>query len=322
MTAQTQQGHDDLVHGRCDGSTIAACCPPGPDNSKEKTMKPSAIRKKVSTAYARAIKAAKPACCGSPGCCTGAPAAPLAELGTYQPAEIRGHQAAAASSFGCGNPLAFSGVKAGETVLDLGSGAGFDLLLAGEKVGPAGRVIGVDMTAAMIDTARRHIKAAGAANIEVRLGLIEELPVATASVDWVISNCVINLSPEKEKVFGEIARVLKPGGRMRIADIVVEELPAELRRHQGLYHACVAGAVSEAQYLAGLAAAGLTEIKVEERLVYDASQLGLLFGEAPAGLLELFDDLPAAERPATIAGLLAAVAGKVWSARISARKPL
>jgi SAM-dependent methyltransferase len=285
-------------------------------------MKANEIREKVSKAYSKAIKAVTPSCCGPQSCCTPESPMAIAELGTYGQDEIKAHQAAASSSFGCGNPLAFSDVKKGETVLDLGSGAGFDLLIASEKVGPTGKVIGVDMTEAMIDKARQNIKAAGVENIEVRYGLIEELPVETASVDWVISNCVINLSPEKPAVFSEIARVLKPDGRMRISDIVVEELPAELREHQGLYNSCIGGAVSEEEYLAGLAAAGLTEIKVEERFVYDAAQIKAIFADQQAGLIDLFDDLPEQERQETIARLITAAAGKVWSAKISAKKPL
>lgn len=283
-------------------------------------MKANDIRNKVSSAYARAIKAVKPSCCGPQSCCGPDSSTSIAELGTYNPAEIKAHEAAASSSFGCGNPLAFSEVKEGETILDLGSGAGFDLLIAAEKVGPAGKVIGVDMTEAMIDRARENIKAAGADNIEIRYGLIEELPVDTGSVDWVISNCVINLSPEKPKVFKEISRVLKPGGRMRISDIVVDELPKELRQHQGLYNSCIAGAVSEDEYLTGLREAGLSEIKVEERFVYEAAQIKAIFADQQAGLIDLFDDLPEKERQATIDRLINEAAGKVWSAKISAWK--
>lgn len=283
-------------------------------------MKANEIRKKVSRDYARAIKAVRPSCCGPQSCCAPDSTTAIAELGAYKPEEIKAHKSAAVSSFGCGNPLAFSDVKEGEVVLDLGSGSGFDLLIAGEKVGPTGRVIGVDMTEAMIDKARLNIKAAGVSNIEVRFGLIEELPVKTASVDWVISNCVINLSPEKPKVFREIFRVLNPGGRMRISDIVVKELPEELRNHQGLYSSCIAGAVSEEEYLAGLAEAGLTEIRVEERFVYDAAQIKAIFNDKQAGLIDLFDELPAKEQAESIDALISKTAGNVWSAKISARK--
>ncbi|MCK4839237.1 MAG: arsenite methyltransferase [Desulfobulbaceae bacterium] len=283
-------------------------------------MKANEIRKRVSSAYARAITSEHQSCCGPQGCCAPDSSTAIAELGTYKPEEIKAHQSAASSSFGCGNPLAFSDVREGETVLDLGSGAGLDLLIAAEKVGPSGQVIGVDMTEEMIDKARDNIKTTGAENIEIRYGLIEDLPVEKNSVDWVISNCVINLSPEKAKVFKEIYRVLKPGGRMRISDIVVEELPLELRNHQGLYNSCIAGAVSEEEYLAGLAEEGLTEIKVEERFVYDAAQLTAIFADQQAGLIDLFDGLPEEERTATIDRLIKEAAGKVWSAKISARK--
>jgi len=285
-------------------------------------MKANEIREKVSKAYKRAITSATPSCCGPKSYCGGDTSTTIAELNTYNQSEIKAHKAAAASSFGCGNPLAFSGVKEGEVVLDLGSGAGFDLLIASEKVGLTGKVIGVDMTEAMIGKARENIAAAGATNIEIRFGLIEELPVETDSVDWVISNCVVNLSPEKEKVFKEIYRVLKPGGQMSISDIVVDELPEELRNQQSLYNSCVAGAVSEEEYLGGLTKAGLTEIKVEERLVYDAPQIKAIFGDEQTGMVDLFEDLPQNERAETIERLINEAAGKVWSAKISAMKPL
>ena len=153
----------------------------------------------------------------------------VAKLAGYSDEEFAALPAdAVVNSFGCGNPLAFSAVQPGEVVLDLGSGAGIDLLLAARKVGAAGRVIGVDMTEEMIARARANIAAAGIENAEVRQGIIEELPVEDSSVDWVISNCVINLSPEKPRVFAEIARVLKPGGTMLVSDIVAEDLPEEI----------------------------------------------------------------------------------------------
>lgn len=222
------------------------------------------------------------------------------------------------NSFGCGNPLALADVRPGDVVLDLGSGAGIDLLLAAQKVGPTGQVIGVDMTDAMIAKAQEHIAAAGVGNVEVRKGLIEALPVADASIDWVISNCVINLSPEKEKVFAEIARVLKPGGRITIADIVAEDLPAAITSHRQLYTSCLAGAISSQAYLAGLQQAGLVDVAISEVQVYDATQIAALIGSTTTGTAtdccgSTVDDL--ARTWAT------QLEGRVASVRVTARKP-
>ena len=223
-----------------------------------------------------------------------------------------------ASAFGCGNPVAFSRVKPGDTVVDLGSGAGIDLLIAGRKVGAQGRVIGVDMTDEMIERARANIAAAGLANVELRKGLIEELPVDDASVDWVISNCVINLSPDKPRVFSEIARVLKPGGRMSVSDIVVEELPRWLRRIPSVYNSCVGGAISESRYVAGLESAGLGDVEVLDRLVYDADQMtALMLSEVPSRLKTVVKKLGLTWLVRVLARSLE---GKIWSARFSARK--
>ena len=263
------------------------------------------IHELVSHAYTKAIERAQ-----NIGCCGGAPAGAAAQHAGYAE-ELEAHQDAGTSSFGCGNPLAFVDGAPGERVLDLGSGAGFDLLIAAGKVGAEGHVIGVDMTDAMIDVARQNIERAGLKNVEIRKGHIEKLPVEDDSVDWVISNCVINLSPEKEKVFAEIHRVLKPGGRISISDIVVEELPGWLREHQAAYAACIAGAISEPSYIAGLEKTGLVEVDVSERVVYTADQIrGMVesdlqdFGLDPEALGESFKDLE----------------GKVWSARFSGRK--
>src|SRR5512140_3728239 len=168
---------------------------------------------------------------------------------------------------GCGNPLALASIEPGMTVLDLGSGAGFDAFLARERVGETGRVIGVDMTDDMLELARKNAAARGVANVEFRKGFIEKLPVAGNSIDLVISNCVINLSPDKRAVFREIARVLKPGGQFSISDIVAQNLPAWVRENARAYAACIAGAVSEQEYLAGLKAAGFTTAVAQERLV-------------------------------------------------------
>ena len=231
------------------------------------------------------------------------------------------------NAFGCGNPLAFSEVKPGEVVLDLGSGAGIDLLLASRIVGPKGKVIGVDMTDEMIAKARQNIAADGATNIDVRKGIIEELPVEDGSVDWVISNCVINLSPEKERVFAEIARVLKPGGRMQVSDLVAVDLPEYVKRNRFLRNTCIAGAISEEEYLDGLQAAGLGEAKVLERIRYDASQVkGLLDSErynadtgssCGCGCGVGAEGLEGEALETAIRDLT----GKVWSSKIFARKP-
>jgi ubiquinone/menaquinone biosynthesis C-methylase UbiE len=228
---------------------------------------------------------------------------------------------AVVNSFGCGNPLAFSEVKEGDVVLDLGSGAGIDILIAAKKVGPTGRAIGIDMTDEMIAKARENIAASGLANVEVRKGIIEDLPVESSSVDWVVSNCVINLSPEKPKVFGEIARVLKPGGRMLVSDIVVQDLPDWVRQNEALYTACVAGAISEDEYVAGLQAAGLKDVEVRERLVYDASQLKVLIRSDLADADQQVANGAVSMDDETLSGIVDSVAGKVWSAMFFARKP-
>ena len=262
------------------------------------------VRTAVSEAYGAAIS--RPS---SGGCCTGTvEQSTVVKLAGYEGEELEAlPPEIAGSSFGCGNPLAFSEVEKGDVVLDLGSGAGMDLLIAAKKVGPEGRVIGIDMTDEMIAKARDNIAAAGLENAEVRKGIIEDLPVESSSVDWVISNCVINLSPEKHRVFAEIVRVLKPGGQMRVSDIVAERLPDWVRESEAFYSACVAGAVSEQEYVEGLRSAGLEGVEVLERLVYDESQLGGLAECVPAGAGDETDGW-------------GSVAGKVWSALIYGRK--
>ena len=275
---------------------------------------PDEIRNEVRRDYAKRITA--PA---GRGCGCGSPSTqgPLSNLAGYSPDELATVPAeASGSSFACGNPLAYAGVSEGEVVLDLGSGAGLDLLLAAQRVGPTGRVIGVDMTDEMIEKATKNIRAANLANVEIRKGLIEELPVADGSVDWVISNCVINLSPEKEKVFREIYRVLKPGGTMLVSDIVAHDLPAELLAIPSLYSSCIAGAISEEEYLAGLRKAGMVNVEVLDRLVYDSGQIA---GYAEDALGDAFANTPEiSSRVDFYAGKLA---GKIWSAKVYGNKP-
>lgn len=167
---------------------------------------------------------------------------------------------------GCGNPTALAGLCEGEVVLDLGSGGGIDVFLAAKKVGPSGRVIGVDMTEEMVELARINAAKMGLANVEFRLGEIEDLPVDDESIDVIISNCVINLSPDKDKVFNEAYRILRPGGRMIISDTVSEgELPQEIRSDPDAWAGCVAGALDESLYLEKIRDAGFIDVKVLTR---------------------------------------------------------
>ncbi len=275
------------------------------------------IRENVSKAYAKAVEAPVPesSCCGGP-----AQKGFVVKLAGYTSEELEALPGeAVVNAFGCGNPLAFSDVKEGDVVLDLGSGAGIDLLIAAKKVGPTGRVIGVDMTDAMIEKARENILAAGVLNVEVRKGIIEELPVEDASVDWVISNCVINLSPDKGKVFAEIARVLKPGGRMQVSDIVVESLPDWVRESEPFYNTCISGAIPEKAYLQGLRDAGLTDVEVLERIKYDASQVkGLIESELPENAKAI--SCCGVPEGVTVEQTAEVLAGDVWSAKIRATK--
>ncbi len=264
-------------------------------------MKKTDIHESVSKAYSEALSKAEGSCCGSDYDSRGV----TAESAGYEDTQ-------GVTSFGCGNPLAFSEVAKGETVVDLGSGAGLDLLIAAEKVGPSGRVIGVDMTDAMIAVARRNALDAGATQIEVRKGLIEDLPIRNCQADWIISNCVINLSPNKPAVFKEIARTLKPGGRFRVSDIVAEDLPEWILGDEAAYAACVAGAISEKEYIAGLEAAGLTDVSIEETITYSADQVK---GMVAADMANLGLD------PAMMQGDFEEIAGKVKSVRVVGRKP-
>ena len=224
------------------------------------------IRESVRSAYGKVAAAEKSGCGCAPGCCsTGGSATPADKLG-YTAADAAAAPAGADLGLGCGNPQVIAALRPGETVLDLGSGGGFDCFIAARAVGPAGKVIGVDMTPEMLARARRNAAAAGTANVEFRLGELEHLPVADASVDVIISNCVINLSPEKEQVFREAWRVLKPGGRLAVSDIVATaEIPAGLRQDLELHAGCIAGAATVEVLTAMMARAGFVQAQVVPR---------------------------------------------------------
>ena len=188
----------------------------------------------------------------------------------YATNEVAGlPQDAVAASLGCGNPTALAQLNAGETVLDLGSGGGIDVLLSAKRVGPTGKAFGLDMTDDMLALARANQKKAGAENVEFLRGEIENIPLPDNSVDVVISNCVINLSGDKDRVLREAFRVLRPGGRLAVSDVVVRgPVPAEIRRNVELWVGCVAGAMEESEYRAKLAAAGFENIEIEPTRIY------------------------------------------------------
>lgn len=229
----------------------------------------SGLREQVRERYARAARglASGEGCgcdCESIGCC-GEEATTLFGLGLYDVEQRSGlPEDAVTASLGCGNPVAVADLHNGETVLDLGSGGGIDVLLSARRVGPSGVVYGLDMTDEMLTLAQRNAHAAGARNVHFLKGLIEAIPLPAASVDVVISNCVVNLSTDKAAVLQEIARVLRPGGRIGISDVVAEDrISAEERSARGSFVGCVAGALSESEYREGLAAAGLVDVDVQ-----------------------------------------------------------
>ena len=228
----------------------------------------SKLREEVRVRYAAAATEMDSGCC-STDCCTPEKTSASVEgdFGTwlYRAEELdEVPDGASLASLGCGNPTAVADLEEGETVLDLGSGAGIDVLLSARRVGPTGYAYGIDMTDEMLELARKHQAQAGATNVEFRKGLIEDLPMDDSMVDVVISNCVINLSADKPAVFAEIHRVLKPGGRIGIADIVAEDhLTGADRKERGSWVGCVAGALSISEYEAGLHDAGFSHVSID-----------------------------------------------------------
>jgi len=222
------------------------------------------IRKTVREGYGKIVKQDNSCCAPEKSCCGGTDSAQnISRKIGYSEEELRAVPEGANLGLGCGNPIALASLKEGNVVLDLGSGAGFDCFLAANQVGKTGKVIGVDMTAEMLDRARENARKGNYDNVEFRLGEIENLPVGDRQVDVIISNCVINLSPNKKRVFQEAFRVLRPGGNLMVSDIVLlKELPAEIRNSVAAYVGCVAGAVTKKEYLEAIQAAGFEETKV------------------------------------------------------------
>jgi SAM-dependent methyltransferase len=241
----------------------------------------------------------KTSCCPASTCCGGQASSPSAvpgatavAPGSYDANDLAALPGDADLGLGCGNPLALESLAEGETVVDLGSGGGIDCFLAARIVGPTGRVIGVDMTPEMIALARRNAESGGYANVEFRLGEIEALPLADDTADIVISNCVINLVPDKSRAFAETYRVTKRGGRISVSDIVTSEpLPALARESVAAYVACLGGASTLDDYLGAMADAGFTDIRVVSDVAYamdddEADALAASFGADPAGTLD------------------------------------
>jgi SAM-dependent methyltransferase len=260
----------------------------------------NAVREKYG---AIAASAAGRSCCGPSTCGCGDPIT----SNLYSDVETEGLPPEALEvSLGCGNPTALIELHAGETVLDLGSGGGIDVLLSARRVGPMGKVYGLDMTPGMLALARENQRRAGATNVEFLEGTIEAIPLPDQSVDVIISNCVINLSADKDAVLREAFRVLKPGGRLAVSDVVFRgDVPQEVRRSLELWVGCIAGALRDEEYAAKLSAAGFEAIDVEAWRVYDMNEARAFLADSGLDIDRLSPD----------------VEGKVASAFIRARRP-
>lgn len=229
------------------------------------------IREFVRKSYARAITQKGGCCCGSSCCGGSADQANMITGNLYGSEQVAGlPQDLVAGSFGCGNPTALAELYPGEVVLDLGSGAGLDVLLSAQRVGPSGKAYGLDMTDEMLAEARANQVRTGVTNVEFLKGHLEDIPLPDGSVDVIISNCVINLAADKDRVLQEAYRVLKPGGRFAVSDIVLTRpLPEKLQQDMMAWAGCIAGALQEQEYKDKLAAAGFSAIEVQETRVYD-----------------------------------------------------
>ncbi len=264
------------------------------------------VKEYVKQRYAGMVKApGKRSCCGA---ASGQLDAKVALSAGYTEDQLSGLPAHAMEhSFGCGNPVALAGIEPGQTVLDIGSGAGIDVLLAARKVGPAGRVIGLDMTPEMIEAAKTNAAEAGVTNVEFRLGDAEDMPVDSGTVDWIISNCVINLAPDKAKVFSEAYRVLRPGGGILVSDLVTHDLPENVRHSLEAWAGCVAGALEEGDYIAAIREAGFSDVDIVARVDYDAGMISAIASDAKS-------------IPDELVRLAPSLAGKVSSIKVSAAK--
>ncbi|WP_305064357.1 arsenite methyltransferase [Methanococcoides sp.] len=233
-------------------------------------MDPNEIKKMVKQGYSEVART-ESSCCStkSPCCSLSGVAEKISKNIGYSEKELDEIPEGANLGLGCGNPTALASLKLGETVLDLGSGAGFDCFLAASRVGKEGKVIGVDMTPEMIEKARENASNGGYTNVEFKLGDIEEIPIADASIDVVISNCVINLVPSKDKVFREIFRILKNGGRFIISDMVLlENIPDKIKESAGAYIGCISGAILKKDYLDTIKDSGFEDIEIIEETNY------------------------------------------------------
>ncbi len=235
-------------------------------------MADTSIRTAVQEKYGAIAKSVSKAGCCGPGACCGGSGDPITS-DIYSQKDTEGLPAdAVAVSLGCGNPTAVLALEPGQVVLDLGSGGGIDVLLSAKRVGPTGKVYGLDMTDEMLALARENQKKAGATNVEFLKGTIEAIPLPDDSVDVIISNCVINLSSDKDAVLREAFRVLKPGGRFAVSDVVVRgEVPADVRRNMELWVGCIAGALEEGEYTSKLSAAGFRDVELEAWRVYQVA---------------------------------------------------
>jgi arsenite methyltransferase len=245
--------------------------------NNDQTLKDE-IRARYGQAAVQAQKQERRSCCGTGTVLTDGKLDPITGnlYGEHDRAELP--EAALLASLGCGNPTALAQITPGETVLDLGSGGGIDVLLSARRVGPTGKVYGLDMTDEMLALARANQAKAGVTNVEFLKGDIDHIPLPDNAVDLIISNCVINLSPDKDRVLAEAFRVLKPGGRFAVSDIVIRgEMPSAIKRNIELWAGCVAGALEEAEYKAKLERAGFEHISMEATRVYSAADARELF---------------------------------------------